>query len=166
MDRQTAERNLYLGLGSNLGGREENLKSAMKLIEEKIGKVVSCSPFYATEPVGFVSDNFFLNCVCHVRTSKQALDVLKVSQEIEILLGRRKKSMGGQYADRTIDIDILLIDDLAMSHHQLELPHPHMHERGFVVIPFADIAGETMHPTLKKTIGELKSEFLAANATK
>ncbi len=152
---------VYIGLGSNLGDKKENLRTAIAKIESEIGHVVACSSFYETQPEGFVSDNSFLNGVCCVETNKTPIEVLDVSQEIEKQLGRKSKSVNEQYADRIIDIDILLYDDLTISDQRLMLPHPYLHQRGFVILPFAQIASEVVHPTLGKTIGQLRDEFLS-----
>ncbi|MDR1809408.1 MAG: 2-amino-4-hydroxy-6-hydroxymethyldihydropteridine diphosphokinase [Prevotella sp.] len=148
--------NVFLGLGSNLGDREKNLRDAVEKITEKIGDVVSLSSFYETKPVGFTSENLFLNAACHVKTSLQPLEVLEITQQIEKELGRTSKSVNKRYADRTIDIDLLLFDLLILKTQKLTLPHPTLHERDFVLLPLAEIAGDAMHPVLRKKIGELE----------
>lgn len=147
---------VYLGLGSNLGDRGENLEIALDYIEERIGKVVATSAFYVTEPVGFESDNQFLNAACKVETKLAPTDVLQITQKIEKEMGRQSKSQNRAYADRTIDIDILLYEDEILKTPDLTLPHPHLHERAFVLYPLAEIAGEYVHPVLHKAISELK----------
>lgn len=146
---------VYFGLGSNLGDKEANLKLAIEKIEEQIGEVFSTSAFYVTEPVGFESDNTFLNAVCAVRTKLSAEEALSVSKSIEKAIGRLKKSVNKQYADRIIDIDILLYDDLVLKTEELTIPHPHLHERDFVLTPLKEIASNFIHPVFRKRIGEL-----------
>ncbi|GAB6010612.1 2-amino-4-hydroxy-6-hydroxymethyldihydropteridine diphosphokinase [Viscerimonas tarda] len=150
---------VFLSLGSNLGDREKNLHGAVEKISEKIGEVVSLSSFYTTAPVGFVSDNFFLNAACRVKTSLTPLEILQTTQEIEKELGRTTKSNNETYSDRTIDIDLLLFDNVILHSDKLTLPHPHLHERNFVLLPLDEIAGNIVHPVLKKTIRKLKNNL-------
>lgn len=137
----------YLGLGSNLGDREAHLRTAVRLLAERVGRVDALSAFYATEPWGFVSDHAFLNAVACVRTGLSPDEVLLRTQAIERDMGRRHKSVGGVYADRVIDIDLLLCLDadgamLRLDTPRLTLPHPLMHLRDFVMQPLAEIAPE------------------------
>ena len=115
---------VYLGLGTNLGDKEANLKTAFEEIRKRVGEVTSQSAFYASEPWGFESDNSFLNAVCCVHTDLSPMEILTKTQEIERELGRTKKSVGGIYSDRMIDIDILLYDDLRIHTPELTIPHP------------------------------------------
>ena len=146
---------VYLGLGTNLGDKEQNLRMSIKKIEERIGNVVSLSAFYATAPWGFSSENSFLNAAVCVETTLLPLQVLEETQRIERELGRTEKSVNGLYADRLIDIDLLLYDDRVMDAEGLILPHPLMTERRFVMEPLSDIAPDVVHPVLHKTMKEL-----------
>ena len=157
---------VYVGLGTNLGDKEQNLKVAVQKIEEQIGKVVSLSAFYITAPWGFTSENSFLNAAACVETELSPLDVLQKTQSIERELGRTKKSVNGAYSDRLIDIDLLLYGDAVVEEDfdvpgaegrkvHLSLPHPLMHERRFVMEPLAEVAPDVVHPILKKTFREL-----------
>lgn len=130
---------LYIGLGSNLGNKEDLLHRALELISQRIGSVVRTSSFLETEPWGFQSENTFLNSVCLVETRLTPLQCLKETQKIERLLGRTKKSKNGVYHDRPIDLDLLLYDDLEINTPELVIPHPHMKERDFVMIPLREI---------------------------
>lgn len=129
----------YLSLGTNLGDKENNLLSAISEIERRIGPVRAQSAFLATEPWGFDSQNTFLNAAIRIETKFSPLELLDETQQIERDLGRKHKSVNGQYQDRIIDIDILLYDDLHISTPRLTIPHPHMHERDFVIIPLKEI---------------------------
>lgn len=130
---------VYLGLGTNLGDREQNLNDAMERIGKRIGTVMRRSSFLATEPWGFSSENRFLNAAVRVETQLSPVDVLHSTQQIEREMGRTVKSAGGEYHDRIIDIDILLYDDISISTEELTIPHPLMHERDFVMTPLAEI---------------------------
>lgn len=139
----------YLGLGTNLGDREANLRAAVRLLEERVGEVLSLSAFYATEPWGFVSSHAFLNAAACVRTDLPPFGVLEQTQAVERAMGRRHKSVGGVYADRMIDIDLLLCFDeggglVRVDAPGLTLPHPLMHLRDFVLKPLAEIAPEVV----------------------
>ena len=130
---------LYLSLGSNLGDREDMLHRAIALIEERVGMVQRVSTFIETEPWGFQSKHPFLNAAVMVRTTLSPIECLDRTQQIERELGRKKKSKGGVYHDRPIDIDLILYGDLHLSTPRLTLPHPHMQERDFVMIPLREI---------------------------
>ena len=130
---------LLLSLGTNLGDREQNLNNAIDLIIKRIGEVVKKSSFYTTAPVGFVSDNDFLNAVVAVKTKLSVYQVFKQTRKIEKILGRTKKSKNGIYSDRIIDIDILAYNNLIINTKKLTLPHPRMHLRDFVLKPLAEI---------------------------
>lgn len=130
---------VFLGLGTNLGEKETNILNALEEIKRRIGEITSLSSFYASEPVGFESENTFLNAVCCVQTQLSPSEVLSVTQEIERYLGRTQKSINRQYHDRTMDIDILLYDNLCMNTPELTIPHPFMKDRDFVMIPLKEI---------------------------
>ena len=130
---------VYLGLGTNLGDKAWNLQEAIRLIGERVGTVVRQSSFLETEPWGFESANTFLNAVVCCETEKTPREVLLLTQQIERELGRKTKSVSGGYADRPIDIDILLYDDLTVDEPDLKIPHPLMHQRDFVMIPLQEI---------------------------
>lgn len=130
---------LYLALGSNLGNKESLLRQAIRLLEERLGLVLRVSDFIETQPWGFISQHAFLNACCCVQTMLSPRQCLEVTQQIERELGREHKSENGVYHDRTIDIDMLLYDDLTLNDPDLVLPHPHMQERDFVMIPLRQI---------------------------
>ena len=130
---------LYLSLGSNLGNRCEQLQRAIDLLGERVGTVVRTSSFIETAPWGFESANQFLNACVLVATTLSPREAMEVTKQIERDLGRTHKSIGGQYKDRPIDIDLLLYDDLHVNDDDLVIPHPHMKERDFVMIPLREI---------------------------
>lgn len=128
-----------MSLGSNLGDREDMLRRAIALIEERVGAVQRVSSFIETEPWGFESEHPFLNAAVMVLTTLSPIECLDATQQIERELGRKKKSKDGIYHDRPIDIDLLLYGDLKLSTPRLTIPHPHMYERDFVMIPLREI---------------------------
>ena len=141
---------VYLGLGSNLGDCRKNLERAIRLIADRVGAVTRQSSFIETEPWGFESENRFLNAVILCETTQTPREVLRLTQQIERDMGRRKmvnsqwSMVNGRriYADRIVDIDILLYDDLTVDEPDLKIPHPLMHERDFVMIPLEEIRGK------------------------
>ena len=135
---------VFLGLGSNLGDREENIRKAISLIGERVGLVIRQSSLIETEPWGFESDNKFLNAVILCETTFTPRQLLRATQKIERELGKLRKHSTRRtplsiYHDRPIDIDILLYDDLTIDEPDLKIPHPLMHERDFVMIPLKEI---------------------------
>jgi 2-amino-4-hydroxy-6-hydroxymethyldihydropteridine diphosphokinase len=135
---------VFLGLGSNLGNREEHIRNAITLIGERVGQVVRQSSLIETEPWGFESAHRFLNGVICCETTLTPHEVLKATQQIERDMGKQRKhatqrSKSAIYHDRPIDIDILLYDDLTIDEPHLKIPHPLMHERDFVMIPLKEI---------------------------
>ena len=130
--------NVYLGLGSNQGDREEYIRKAISLIGERVGEVLRQSSLIETEPWGFQSENKVLNGVILVATALTPREVLQATQKIERTLGRRKKT-SLHYQDRPIDIDILLYDDFHIDEPDLKIPHPLMHQRDFVMIPLQEL---------------------------
>ena len=130
---------LFLSLGSNLGDREEVLHRAIRLLDERVGTVQRVSSFIETEPWGFQSKHPFINAACLVLTSLSPMQCLRATQQIERELGRKRKSRGGIYHDRPIDIDLLMYGNLRLSTSRLTLPHPRMMERDFVMIPLREI---------------------------
>ncbi len=150
---------IFLGLGSNLGDKEKNIEEAYRRIEERIGKIVSKSAFYVTRPEGFLSENWFVNTVCEVVSDMPVDEAFAITQSIEKQLGRTKKSENGNYADRVIDIDMLMVDDSIIDTPELTVPHPRMHLRRFVLVPFAEIAPDVVHPVLKQSIRDLLEQL-------
>ena len=144
---------VYLGLGSNLGQREAHIRQALCLIEERIGRVVRCSSLIETAPWGYASPNRFINACAACSTHLTPEAVLLATQQIERDMGRRRKSTDGIYHDRIIDIDILLYDRLILNTESLILPHPHMFEREFVMIPLREIYPDEIIFGAPETVG-------------
>ena len=147
----------YLSLGSNVGDRVAHLRDAIARLES-IGRVVSVSSFYETEPVEVTDQPWFLNCAVGLETALTAEQLMARLLQIEQERGRRRVQKKGP---RTIDIDILLFDDLILDSPDVTIPHPAMQKRRFVLEPLAEIAAEARHPGVKKTIRELLEELPA-----
>jgi len=141
---------VYLGLGSNLGNRQENLDQALKLLAQRmrLGKV---SSIYDTEPIGNVNQPRFLNMACEAFTRLSPEGLLALVKGIEQKLGRYSRS--GE--PRIIDIDVLLFGDKVVNTRDLIIPHPQIAERSFVLVPLSEIAPDVVHPVTKKTIKEM-----------
>ena len=140
---------VYLGIGTNLGERDENLRTALELLHERVGECLACSSIYRSVPQGFVSDNEFANIVVVCQTDYAPEEVLMITQEIEREMGRKEKSVNGVYHDRLIDIDLLRVysgdgqwasgEEVVCESDTLVLPHPRMHERDFVMVPLREV---------------------------
>ena len=142
----------HLLLGANLGDRAATLAKAKSLIAKKIGNVVKASSLYETQPWGKTDQPEFLNQALEVATELPPLAVLKAMLEIEQQLGRTRQQ---KWDARTIDIDMLFYDAKVLNTKELTLPHPHLHERNFALVPMLEIAANKQHPVFKKTVEEL-----------
>lgn len=147
----------YIALGSNLGDKEKNLRRALLLLTQQGVEVVRVSSFISTEPYGVTDQPQFLNAVACVRTSLTPLALLDVLLATELAMGRVRLRHWGE---RNIDLDLLLYEDVVLDLPRLHLPHPDMQNRDFVLLPLAEIAPELKHPTLQKTIYELKENLM------
>ena len=145
------EHTVYLALGSNLGDRLANLKEAISSLTPQLD-VKAKSQVYETPPWGFEDQPKFLNQVVKAKTYLDPEPLLKHLKRLEVALGRKESFPNGP---RLIDIDVLFYDDLVLNKPSLIIPHPHLHERGFVLLPMMDIAPDLVHPVHKKTVQEL-----------
>ena len=142
---------VYLGLGSNLGDREANLCYALELLGKSIA-LEKTSSLYDTEPWGYENQPRFLNCVCVGRTSLKPQALLTAVKDVERALGRVPTFSNGP---RLIDVDILFYGQQVIEQPGLEIPHPRMAERAFVLVPLGEIASAFLHPVLNLTVSEL-----------
>ena len=142
---------IYLSLGTNIGNRADNLKQAISSLPPQM-TVKKKSNIYETPPWGYTEQDQFLNMVVKATTYLEPEPLLKHIKRLEVALGRKATF---HYGPRLIDIDILFYDDLILDTPPLIIPHPHLHERGFVLLPMMDIAPDLVHPVMKKKIREL-----------
>lgn len=142
------------GLGSNLGDRFAALGRAMELIGEEAGKITAASSVWETEPWGFDADELFLNMVVVIRTTLEPARMMQLFRSIEGRMGR-KRSGGGKYESRLIDLDILLWGNRVITMPGLEVPHPKLHSRRFVLEPLKEVAPDAVHPVTGLTVTEM-----------
>jgi 2-amino-4-hydroxy-6-hydroxymethyldihydropteridine diphosphokinase len=147
-----AKKLVYLSLGSNVGDREENLRAAISALRDAGVRVEKVSSFYETEPVDYLEQAWFLNCALEGQTKSSAEELLRALREIETRLGSKKLVAKGP---RLIDLDILLYGTETIDTPELQVPHPRMHLRRFVLVPLAEIAPSAMHPALTMTVAQL-----------
>jgi 2-amino-4-hydroxy-6-hydroxymethyldihydropteridine diphosphokinase len=146
------KKTIYLGLGSNLGDRPVHIEEALAALSAQNIEIVCRSSLYATEPVGFAPQHWFLNCVVEATTELMPRQLLRATQQVERDMGRRRNVRNGP---RTVDIDILLYGTNSVSMPDLEIPHPRMAGRRFVLVPLREIAPGLRHPGLRRSIVEL-----------
>lgn len=146
---------IYIQLGSNVGERNSYIKKSLLQIEQILGTIIYESQTYESSPWGVTEQRNFLNKVISVKSEFSAKDVLKSLQKIEDKLGRKRTTKWGE---RTIDLDILFYNNETINTKELTIPHPHIQDRKFVLMPFAEMNGKFIHPTLKKDIFALLKE--------
>jgi 2-amino-4-hydroxy-6-hydroxymethyldihydropteridine diphosphokinase len=157
------EKTVYLSLGSNVGEREANLRAAVAALSAAGVCVTRVSAFYETEPVDYLEQAWFLNCVVEGETAKAAVELLSSLRKIETRMGSKKLAAKGP---RLIDMDILLYGQETIETPELQVPHPRMHLRRFVLVPLAEIAPEVRHPTLKKAVKVLLEQTTDRSAVR
>lgn len=147
---------VYLSLGSNLGDRVGYIQQACSTLSAHPEiNIVATSSFYETEPWLMSSDNWFVNAVVQITTTLSPEDLLQECQRIETQLGRTTKSSTGNYADRTLDIDIIFYDNIIINTPTLTIPHKHFHKRVFMLVPMLEIAEDFVHPFFGSTVESL-----------
>ena len=156
------EHTVYLALGTNLGDRAANLKQAIASLTPQL-EVKAKSGIYETPPWGFEEQPKFLNQVLKAKTYLDPEPLLKHLKRLEVALGRKESFPNGP---RLIDIDILFYDDLVLNKPSLVIPHPRLHERGFVLLPLTDIAPDLKHPITKKSVREMAEQSSTAGIEK
>lgn len=155
-------KDVYFGLGSNLGNKEENLLQAIDMLSKKC-QLQAVSSAYETEPVGYEDQDWFVNCAVYAKTDLSPQELLDFIETIHKKL-KRKRTI--KWGPRTIDIDILFYGNETIKTAELEIPHSRLHERQFVLMPLAEIAPDLVHPVLKKTITDLQKELPMDKAVK
>ena len=143
----------YIGIGSNIGDKVLQCEKAVsEIIKIDRHKLLAKSSLFKTQPIGYTSQDWFVNAVIEIETDLEPLDLLRSLKAIEVRLGRSETFRWGP---RVIDLDLLLFDQEEIQTEELKIPHPRFHERQFVLIPLAEIDRGLVHPALKKTVGEL-----------
>ena len=149
---------VFLSAGGNLNNTEEKFERLFSLLREKVGEIKRQSSYYQSEAWGFESEYPFVNIALEIQTELSPFELLQETQSIEKELGRTTKT-STSYQDRTMDIDIIFYDNEIIKTKTLEIPHPRMHLRDFVLIPLNEICPNFVHPVLKKDIARLLSEL-------
>src|SRR5215210_3826053 len=143
----------YIALGSNLGDRMATLRTAVTRLGA-LGRITGVSNLYETEPIGYLEQPAFLNAVVVLETALAPVDLLRALLDVERDLGRARSFPN---APRTLDLDLLLVDDVILETAELTLPHPRLHERAFVLVPLAELAPAMVHPVSGQTMRQLLS---------
>ncbi len=148
----------FLSIGSNVGDKKKNLDTAVALLDryENIS-VLAVSPYYKTEPQNFKDQDWFVNAAVKIKTDLEPLALLDVLKNLEIDLDKDGKPF--RFGPRIIDLDIIYYDTIELTSSRLEIPHPRMHERCFVLVPLCDIGPKTYHPVLKTTSDDLLNKI-------
>jgi len=147
----------YIGIGSNAGDKVLNCETAIsEILKIDRHRLLVRSSFIKTRPIGYTAQDWFVNGVIKLETDLEPIDLFRMLKAIEIRLGRKETFRGGP---RVIDLDLLLFDDRRIETEMLQVPHPRLHERQFVLIPLSEIDPNLIHPVMEKTVGELLEEI-------
>ncbi len=153
-DSKASSLPVFLSLGSNMGRRRANCLAALEMLADVKGvTILDTSPFYLTEPVDYLDQEWFVNGAVRIETSLDAHALLAATQQIQTACGRRKTNV--RFGPRTIDIDIIFFGNEIISSARLTVPHPRMHKRRFVLQPICDIDPTVVHPLLGETVQDL-----------
>jgi 2-amino-4-hydroxy-6-hydroxymethyldihydropteridine diphosphokinase len=148
---------VYIGIGSNVGDKVRQCEKAIsEILKVDRHKLLAKSPLFKTKPIGYTSQDWFVNGVIKIETEMEPLELLRILKTVELQLGRTQTFRWGP---RSIDLDILFFDDEEVRTKELQIPHPRLHERQFVLIPLAEIDRNLFHPILRKTVGKLLEEL-------
>lgn len=155
----------YLSIGSNKGDKKKNLEKAILLLKDHDKMdVMAVSCFYQTQPQNFTDQDWFVNAALKISTEFDPADLMAELKNLETCLDKTGKVF--RFGPRVIDLDIIYYDDMTLKTDMLEIPHPRMHERCFVLIPMCDIAGSKIHPVFKKTPAQLLKNIEKQEAQK
>lgn len=147
----------FIGIGSNVGDKISNCKRAIAEITQHEGnRLIAQSSLYKTEPIGYTQQDWFINCVIEIETNLTAYELLHVLEGIELSMGRKRSFKWGP---RIIDLDILFFNQETIQCEELMVPHPELEKRAFVLVPLCEIAGDYIHPILKKPISQLVAQL-------
>jgi 2-amino-4-hydroxy-6-hydroxymethyldihydropteridine diphosphokinase len=147
----------YIGIGSNIGDKLKNCEKAiLEILRLDRHKLLARSSLFRTQPMGYTSQDWFVNGVIKIETDLEAHELLRTLKTIESQLGGAKTFRWGP---RTLDLDVLFFDDVEIHTEELQIPHPLIQNRQFVLVPLAEIDRDLIHPTLKKTIQQLLSDL-------
>jgi 2-amino-4-hydroxy-6-hydroxymethyldihydropteridine diphosphokinase len=148
---------VYIGIGSNVGDKVRQCEQAIsEILKIDRHKLLTKSSLFKTKPLGYTLQDWFVNGVIKIETEMEPLELLRTLKRVELQLGRTPTF---QWGPRAIDLDILFFDDEEVRTEELQIPHPRLYERQFVLIPLAEIDRHLVHPTLKKTVGKLLEEL-------
>jgi len=158
----TADHYVYLSIGSNLGDPLENCCAGIDaLCEDGAVELLARSPFYKTQPVDYVDQDWFINAALYIRTRLSPVGLLEKTQAIQKRLGRKSDRV--RFGPRILDLDIIFYDDLTMDSTRLKIPHPRMHKRRFVLQPICDIDPTVMHPGIGRNVQEMLNQLVTTD---
>jgi 2-amino-4-hydroxy-6-hydroxymethyldihydropteridine diphosphokinase len=147
----------FIGIGSNVGDKTGNCRRAIAEISKyRQNGLIAQSSLYKTDPIGYTQQDWFINCVIEIETSFTAYELVHVLEDIEVSMGKKRTFKWGP---RIIDLDILFFNDEIIQGEELTVPHPEVQNRAFVLVPLREIAGDYIHPLMKKSISQLTAQL-------